>query len=25
MDDIKFAVLERTGEISIVPKREEKG
>ena len=25
MDEIKFAVLERTGEISIVPKRNEKG
>jgi len=25
MDEIKFAVLERTGEISIVPKRPEKG
>jgi len=25
MDEIKFVVLERTGEIFIVPKRQEKG
>jgi len=25
MDEIKFAVLERSGKISIVPKRPEKG
>jgi uncharacterized membrane protein YcaP (DUF421 family) len=25
MDEIKFAVLERTGEISIIPKRQKKG